>query len=98
MTNAGKSSHVGSILSMLDIIAVLYGSVMNFRPNEPKWTDRDRLILSKGHAGAGLYAILAEMWFYEIRKIKNTLSKWFRFKSGHISHKGIPGVEFQQDL
>ena len=92
MTNAGKSSHVGSILSMLDIIAVLYGSVMNFRPNEPKWTDRDRLILSKGHAGAGLYAVLAECGFLPLEKLKTHCQNGSDL-SGHISHKEIPGVE-----
>jgi len=92
MTNAGKSSHVGSILSMADIIAVLYGSVMNFRPNEPKWTDRDRLILSKGHAGAGIYSILAEMGFMKLEKLKAHCKNGSDL-SGHVSHRGIPGVE-----
>ena len=92
MTNAGKSSHIGSILSIVDIIAVLYGSVMNFRPNEPKWNDRDRLILSKGHAGAGLYAVLAECGFIPIEKLKTHCQNGSDL-SGHISHIEIPGVE-----
>ncbi len=92
MTNSGESSHVGSILSMVDIITVLYGSVMNLKPNEPKWIDRDRLILSKGHAGAGIYSILAEMGFIELEKLK-THCKNGSDLSGHVSHKGVPGVE-----
>ena len=92
MTNAGKSSHVGSILSIADIITVLYGSVMNFRPSEPKWPDRDRLILSKGHAGAGIYSILAEMGFMKLEKLKSHCMNGSDL-SGHVSHKGIPGVE-----
>jgi len=53
MTSVGGSSHIGSILSIADILAVLYGSVMNYKADEPKWSNRDRFILSKGHAGAG---------------------------------------------
>ena len=70
MTNAGKSSHIASVLSMTDIVAVLYGSVMSFKSNEPKWVYRDRFILSKGHAGAGIYAVLAECGFLSIDKLK----------------------------
>jgi transketolase len=57
MTSTGGSSHIGSILSIADILAVLYGSVMSYKAKEPKWPDRDRFILSKGHAGAGVYAV-----------------------------------------
>src|SRR4030095_5270150 len=54
MTSLGKSSHVGSVLSMAEILAVLYGRVLNIDPMRPAWNDRDRLILSKGHGGAGI--------------------------------------------
>jgi len=60
MTSAAKSSHIGSCLSMADILAVLYGSFLRFRPAQPRWPDRDRLIVSKGHAAAIVYAALAE--------------------------------------
>ena len=53
MTSRGGSSHIGSALSIADILAVLYGSVMRVDPKQPRWPDRDRFILSKGHAGAG---------------------------------------------
>lgn len=66
MTHLGNSSHIGSILSMTDIIAVLYGSILNIRPDEPRWPKRDRFILSKGHAGAGVYAALAERGFFPL--------------------------------
>lgn len=56
MVNAGGSSHIGSVLSIADILAVLYGSVMVFDPLNPKLDERDRFILSKGHAGAGVYS------------------------------------------
>tara|TARA_B100000989_G_scaffold297985_1_gene285562 strand:- start:593 stop:1411 length:819 start_codon:yes stop_codon:yes gene_type:complete len=92
MTNAGKSSHIASVLSMTDIVAVLYGSVMSYKSNEPKWVDRDRFILSKGHAGAGIYAVLAECGFMSIDKLKTHYQDGSDL-SGHVSHKGIPGVE-----
>ena len=60
MTSAGGSSHIGSILSIADILATLYGSVLSYKADNPKWQGRDRFILSKGHAGAGVYAALAE--------------------------------------
>ena len=69
MTNLGASSHIASILSMADILAVLYGEVLRYKPEEPKWTGRDRFILSKGHAGAGVYATLAESGFFPVEKL-----------------------------
>ncbi len=93
MTHLGKSSHVGSVLSMADIIAVLYGSVMNIDPSNARWTGRDRFILSKGHAGAGVYAALAECGFFPLSKLRTHYQDGSDL-SGHVSHKGIPGVEF----
>ncbi len=92
MTHLGKSSHVGSALSMADIVAVLYGEVLNVKPKEPTWPERDRFILSKGHAGAGIYAALAETGFMPIEKLKTHYQDGSDL-SGHVSHKGIPGVE-----
>ena len=93
MTHLGKSSHVGSILSMADIIAVLYGKVMRLDPTRPRWANRDRFILSKGHAGAGIYAVLAESGFFPVEKLLTHYQDGSDL-SGHVSHKGIPGVEF----
>jgi transketolase len=93
MTHLGKSSHVGSILSMADIIAVLYGQVMRVEPAKPRWAGRDRFILSKGHAGAGIYAALAECGFFPLDKLRTHYQDGSDL-SGHVSHKGIPGVEF----
>ena len=93
MTNTGRSSHIGSILSIADILAVLYGSVMSYNVDKPKWPGRDRFILSKGHAGAGVYAVLAECGFMNIDKLKTHYQNGSDL-SGHVSHKGIPGVEF----
>ena len=93
MTHHGKSSHVGSVLSMADLMAVLYGSVLSLDPSRPKHPDRDRFILSKGHAGAGVYAALAERGFFETELLKQHYQNGSIF-SGHVSHKGVPGVEF----
>ena len=92
MTSLGGSSHIGSILSISDILAVLYGNILRFRAGEPQWTDRDRFILSKGHAGAGVYATLAEMGFMSTDKLKTHYQDGSDL-SGHVSHKGIPGVD-----
>ncbi len=93
MTNVGHSSHIASILSMVDLVAVLYGSVMSYKADEPKWPNRDRFILSKGHAGAGIYAALAESGFMPVDKLRSHYQDGSDL-SGHVSHKGIPGVEF----
>lgn len=92
MTSRGGSSHIGAILSMADIVAVLYGKVLNVDPADPFKPDRDRFILSKGHAGAGVYAALAETGFFPIDKLKTHYHDGSHL-SGHVSHKGIPGVE-----
>jgi transketolase len=92
MVNKGGSSHIGSALSIADIVSVLYGRVMNYRAKEPKWEDRDRFILSKGHAGVSVYAVLAEMGFFNSTKLSEHYQDGSVF-SGHISHVGIPGVE-----
>src|SRR4030042_4504548 len=59
-----RSSHVGTSLSMADLLAVLYGGILRVDPARPDWPDRDRFILSKGHGCAAVYAVLAEMGFF----------------------------------
>lgn len=93
MTHLGGSSHVGSGLSIADILAVLYGNFLKYDPKNPKYKDRDRFILSKGHAGAAVYAVLSEVGFFE----KGLLKEHYQngsVLSGHVSHKGVAGVEF----
>ena len=92
MASSGQSSHIGSIFSCTDLLAVLYGGMLRHRPAEPRWAQRDRFILSKGHAGAGVYAVLAECGFFPIEQLKNHYQDGSVF-CGHVSHKGIPGVE-----
>lgn len=91
MVNRAKTSHIGSIFSMADIVAVLYGRVLAKRPDEPKWPDRDRFILSKGHAGAAVYAALAETDFFDPARLTEYCCGGSIF-CGHISHE-VPGVE-----
>ena len=92
MTNLGGSSHVGSVLSMADIVAVLYGGILRIDPSNPEKTDRDRFILSKGHAGAGIYAALAESGFFSTELLDKHCADG-SVLSGHVSHRGVPGVE-----
>jgi transketolase len=93
MTNRGNSSHIASVLSIADILAVLYAGGLKVDPEYPLWPERDRFILSKGHAGAGVYAALAETGFFSTEKLLTHYQNGSTL-SGHVSHKGNPGVEF----
>jgi transketolase len=89
--NRARTSHIGSCLSCADILAVLYGEVMRYKPDNPKWEGRDRFILSKGHAGSALYATLAECGFFPIEELDTHCQSGSRLL-GHASHL-VPGVE-----
>ena len=93
MTHRGNSSHLASGLSIADILAVLYSQVMIFDNKNPSFNLRDRFILSKGHAGAALYACLAEVGFFDPKNLSSHYQNG-SLLSGHVSHYGIPGVEF----
>lgn len=92
MTHLSGGSHIGAIMSVADIVAVLYTDVLNYKPGEPKWENRDRFILSKGHAGAAVYAALAENEFFAVEELKTHYANGSRL-SGHVSHH-LPGVDF----
>ena len=92
MTHLSGGSHIGSVMSVADIVAVLYTDVLNYRAEEPEWEGRDRFILSKGHAGASIYAALAESGFFAIDELKTHYQNGSRL-SGHVSHH-LPGVDF----
>lgn len=92
MTHLSGGSHIGAILSVADIIAVLYAGVLNYNPADPQWNGRDRFILSKGHAGAAIYAALAECGFFNVEELKTHYQNGSRL-SGHVSHH-LPGVDF----
>jgi transketolase len=91
MTRNGGAAHIGSVFSCADILAVLYGGVLNVSPRAPAAPARDRFILSKGHAGAGLYAVLAERGFFPIEKLETHYQDGSDL-SGHVSHQ-VPGVD-----
>ena len=91
MTSLGGSSHIGAIFSCADLLAALYDGILRVNPAMPRDPTRDRLVLSKGHAGAGLYAALAERGFFPVEQL------WTHYQdgsqlSGHVSHE-LPGVE-----
>ncbi|WP_315792647.1 MULTISPECIES: transketolase [unclassified Bradyrhizobium] len=92
MAAESGSAHVGSALSIADILAVLYGKELHFDPEDPILPTRDRVILSKGHAGTCMYAVLAESGFFPVALLKEHFKNGSVF-SGHVSHKGVPGVE-----
>jgi transketolase len=92
MANSGGSSHVGAVYSCADILAVLYGAILRVDPARPGAPDRDRFILSKGHACAGLYAVLAERGFFPVAQLATHYQDG-SILSGHASHR-VPGVEF----
>jgi len=87
------SGHPGGSLSMSDIFSYLYFSgILNIDPKNPKMEDRDRVVLSKGHACPVLYAALAEKGFFEKSHLK-TLRKYGSILQGHPDMKKVPGVE-----
>jgi transketolase len=77
---------------MADIVAVLYGGVLNVDPGDCRKPDRDRFVLSKGHAGAAVYAALAHSGFMAVDMLDQHYQNG-SILSGHVSHKGVPGVE-----
>jgi transketolase len=92
MTHRANSSHVGSCLSMADVLAVLYATVLRKKATQPDWPDRDRFILSKGHGAAAIYAVLAETGFFPTAWLETYCQDGSRL-AGHITHHGVPGVE-----
>jgi transketolase len=91
MIAKAKASHVGTCLSMADLLAVLYGSYLHVDPANPQWAERDRLIVSKGHGAAILYAVLAEHGFFPVADLM-TYSQDGSPLTGHVSHH-VSGVE-----
>ena len=92
MTHLSGGSHIASVMSVADIIAVLYADILEYDPARPEWDGRDRFIMSKGHAGAAVYAALAESGFFDVGELRSHYADGSRL-SGHVSHY-IPGVDF----
>lgn len=88
----GGRGHVGSTLSLIELLRVLYDDVLNVRPNEPRWPDRDRLILSKGHGCLALYAVLADKGFFPTGELR-LQCRPEAMLGGHPERAHIPGVE-----
>ena len=95
MIARARSSHVGSVFSSAEILSVLYGSVLNVRPSEPEWADRDRFVLSKGHACAGLYAVLAARGFFPRERLNGFYVDGGSL-AGHATHKGVPKAKIKK--
>jgi len=92
MIHRAKSSHLGSAYSMADLLAVLYGRILRIDPRQPEAAERDRFVLSKGHACAALYAVLAERGFFPKEWLEDFYQDGARL-AGHVTHVGVPGVE-----
>jgi transketolase len=92
MTRSAGSGHPGGSLSSSDMISALFFKVMNHRPSDPNWEDRDRFVLSKGHAAPAYYAALAESGYFPVDELL-TLRKLNSRLQGHPSKNKLPGVE-----
>jgi transketolase len=92
MIATAGSGHPGGSLSAADIITALYFKVMRYSPEDPHWSDRDRFILSKGHAAPILYAALAEAGYFPVAELA-TLRKLDSRLQGHTDMRFTPGVE-----
>ena len=91
MIHRANAGHTGGALSVLDVLSVLYYGVLNVRPEEPEWEDRDRFLLSKGHSVEGYLALLADRGFFPAEELR-TFSKAGSRLIGHPNNK-VPGVE-----
>jgi transketolase len=88
----GERGHVGSSMSLIEIMRVLYDDVLRVRPTEPKWPGRDRMILSKGHGCLALYVMLADKGFIPVETL-DTFCRRDSILGGHPESAKIPGVE-----
>jgi transketolase len=88
----GERGHIGSTMSLIEILRVLYDDVLRFRPSEPTWSGRDRMILSKGHGCIALYVILADKGFFPVETL-DTFCHRDSILGGHPEAGKIPGVE-----
>ena len=84
--------HVGGDLSVADVLATLYGSVLRIDPMRPDWPDRDRFIMSKGHAAVSLYTTLALRGFFDVAELSSFAQPMSRL-NGHPNRVKVPGVE-----
>lgn len=90
--HSAKSGHPGGSLSVADALTYLYFEELNLDPKNPKWDDRDRLVLSKGHTSPALYSVLAHRGFFPVDDLK-TFRQIDSYLQGHPDMKGVPGVD-----
>ncbi|MGB8075123.1 MAG: transketolase [Pseudolabrys sp.] len=90
--DGGGRGHIGSSMSLVEIMRVLYDDVLRYRPSEPKWHERDRMILSKGHGCLALYVLLADKGFIPVEAL-DTFCRRDSILGGHPEAAKIPGVE-----
>ena len=91
-TYCAKCGHPGGSLSAADMFTYLYNKELNVNPADPKWDDRDRFVLSKGHTAPGLYAALAHKGFFPVEDLKQ-LRKLGHYLQGHPNMNTVPGVD-----
>ena len=91
-THAAKCGHPGGSMSAADMFTYLYQKELNVNPADPKWADRDRFVLSKGHTAPGLYAALAQRGFFPEADLI-TLRKADSYLQGHPNMRTVPGVD-----
>ena len=91
-THAAKCGHPGGSMSAADMFTYLYHKELNVNPADPKWDDRDRFVLSKGHTAPGLYAALAHRGFFPVEDLL-TLRKVGSYLQGHPNMNTVPGVD-----
>ena len=92
MVHAAKLGHPGGDLSSADILAALYFRVLRIDPANPRWPERDRFVMSKGHCSAALYSTLAEAGFFPIQDL-SLFGRPLSFLNGHPDSRKVPGVE-----
>ena len=90
--DGGGRGHVGSSLSLIEIMRVLYDDILDYRPNDPEWAERDRCILSKGHGCLAQYVMLAEKGFFP-HEVLDTFCRRDSILGGHPEAGKIPGIE-----
>jgi transketolase len=88
----GGRGHIGSTLSLIEIIRVLYDHILQFDAKNPKWDERDRFILSKGHGCIAQYAVLADKGFFDLSHL-DTFCRFDSILGGHPEANKVPGVE-----
>jgi len=93
MTHHAKLGHTGGDLSSADILATLYlGRILNLNPEEPRWEQRDRFVMSKGHCSAAFYSTLASRGFFSVEQLKTFMDP-LSMLNGHPDRNKLPGVE-----